>query len=90
MRTIIFTSIDEERKMLSFAISEVIFAATLGIGGFVFNQMIVAISGLFCGVFIMRYIKAKLKKTGFSRKLFFITSDLFTAKQSKYYSKYYL
>ena len=90
MRTIIFTSIDEERKILSIAVSEVIFASTLGVAGFAFNQMIIAIGGLFCGIFVMRYLKAKLKKTGFSRKLFFMISDLLAAKQSKYYSKYYL
>ncbi len=90
MRTVIFTSLDEERKILSVAVSEVIFAAILGIGGFAFNQMIVAISGLLSGIVVMRYIKEKLKKTGFSRKLFFITSDLLAAKQSKYFSKYYL
>lgn len=90
MQTKIFTSLDEERKVLSFAISEIALTAALGIIGFAFNALIVAITGMFCGVFIMRYMKAKLKKTGFAKKVFFILSDLFTSKNIKYYGKYYL
>jgi hypothetical protein len=90
MQTKIFTLLDEERKILSFAISEIVFTMALAILGFAFHALIIAISSMFCGVFIMRYIKAKLKKSGFAKKLFFILSDLIYAKEIKYYGKHYL
>lgn len=90
MKTKIFTHLDEERKILSFAISEIIFTISLCILGFMLHALVIAISTMFCGVFIMRYIKSKLKKSGFTRKLFFIFSDLIGRKQVKYYGKYYL
>ena len=90
MQTKIFTRLDEERKILSFAISEIVFTAILGILGFAFHALIIAIVGMFCGVFIMRYIKAKLKKTGFAKKVFFVLSDFFVSRKVKYHGKYYL
>ena len=90
MQTRIFTLLDEERKILSFAISEIVFTLILVIIGFAFHALILAIGSIFCGVFIMRYIKAELKKTGFARRLFFVLSDLFVLKNVKYYGKYYL
>jgi hypothetical protein len=90
MQTKIFILLDEERKILSFAISEIVFTVALAVIGFAFHALIIAISGMFCGVFVMRYIKAKLKKTGFAKKVFFILSDLISAKDIKCYGKYYL
>lgn len=90
MQTKIFTLLDEERKILSFAISEIVFTGTLAFLGFAFHALIIAISSMFCGVFVMRYIKAKLKKSGFARRLFFILSDLIYTKNIRYYGKHYL
>ena len=90
MQTKIYTRLDEERKILSFTISEVVFTVVLGILAFVFHAFIIAIIGMFAGVFIMRYIKAKLKKTGFAKRVFFVLSDIFVSRNVKYYGKYYL
>jgi hypothetical protein len=89
-KTIIFNYLDEERKILSLAISEVVFSVSISAIGFILHELIIAFSGMFFGVFMMRYMKAKIKKTGFLRKVFFIMSDLFGRREVKYYGKYYL
>ena len=90
MKTTIYSHLDEERKILTFSISEIVFTAVVALLGFTTSQEIVAISGIFSGVFIMRYINAKMKKTGFTKKVFFSLSDLVVRGRVKYYGKYYL
>ena len=90
MKTKIFMHIDEERKVMGFAVSEIIFSVILMILGFVLKALIIAIIGMFCGVFIMRFVKEKLKQTGFSKRVFYIFSDLYQGKEVKYLKKYYL
>ena len=70
MDTRIFTLLDEERKIMSFSISEIAFTLALVVIGFVFHALIIAIGSMFCGVFIMRYVKEKLKKKTKIKKIF--------------------
>lgn len=90
MKTQIFMHIDEERKVMGFAVSEIIMSAILMILGFALHMLVVAIIGMFFGVFIMRFVKEKLKQTGFLKRVFFIVGDLYEGKKVKYLKKYYL
>ena len=82
--------IDEERKVMGFAVSEIIMSAILMILGFALHILVIAIIGMFFGVFIMRYVKEKLKQSGFTRKILYVAGDLYEGKKVKYLKKYYL
>lgn len=90
MKTQIFMYIDEERKVMGFAVSEIIMSAILMVLGFALHILVIAIIGMFFGVFIMRFVKEKLRQSGFSKRLFFITGDLYDGKKLRYLKKYYL
>ncbi|MHC0449355.1 MAG: hypothetical protein ACRY3E_04640 [Candidatus Lariskella arthropodorum] len=90
--TRIFNLIDAERKIMGFAVSEIVCSAFLMVIGFAFDMLFFSIIALFSSVFIMRYIKYLLKKSGFLKRLFFVCSDLFfwRSKTINYYRKYYI
>lgn len=70
--TRIFNMIDSERKIIGFAVSEIIYSTLFMISGLVFDILLFSIIALFGSVFMIRYIKYLLKKSGFARRLFFI------------------
>ena len=86
----IFNYLDEERKIMGFSILEISVTSITCLLGFILNAVLLAVVGMFSSVFIIRYIKGIVKKSGFKRKMFFKASDVLWRKKVKYYGKYYL
>jgi hypothetical protein len=90
MKVTLFNYLDEERKILGFSVIEIGVTFFMCIIGFAMHALIIAGLGMFGSVFIIRYVKNLLKRTGVLRKVFFLASDLNYSKRVKYYGKYYL
>ena len=88
----IYIYIDEERKFYGFTAIELFTSVILIFGGFVFNAMVIAGGGCFLSVFVIRHVKALLKMSMFTRRLYFIFGDFLAlrGRGPNIYAKHYL
>jgi len=87
----IYNYIDEERKFYGFTGLEIGASAAFLLGGFVFNAMVIAGGGCFLSVFVIRHVKALLKVSSFTRRLYFVLGDFLALRGGiNIYAKFYL